>query len=638
MNTSRLGIICAVLVLSLLPAAAPIDASPPVTLLSEDWESGTIDLTEWTLFGEPTPSLYPGEGIGGSYAVNNNGDGNYASGIFASTALSITQGVKVEFWQRGGGPLGSLWSGNDVGLIFCGPDVDHVHCGEWVAFVHSSAEDEQVFYTAMTEAGTEQLREDWSPLAGDWHKFVISVEQDGLVSFYVDDQLKFATSASIDFETYDHAWFEIRGRSMFGAYYYVDDILVTGLPPDGSLVYLPLVFRNHVSYPSANVSSHISGTDGRIAVPLTGGGTATFEFTDLLDQPIGNIPVVSIENEAGITIIAMAHEQGFTPLLVSVPTSEFVQSIAESSPDWSIFRGFKLKPWWLNEQVPIELKGEYIRSHLQSLAQVSEDWVKEEVLSLDTCDLVVAPLLVLHFPTSFVGAVVTVGVHEMGAEACRSYFKGKPGYQKYYLFSNRTRSRQFGDYVETLPEIMILDWESTLDNSTGIIFGSVVDKNSGLGLEGVTVSLDDSPDYVFTTLSEGGYRFEGVPPGIHELTASRSGYTSDSRRNVLVSANEMVEVPDLEVELTSWGIWRIQNDTSGILTIDLDSIGTRDLNPGTHDWMLPPGTYDFTAWTTACGGVVNSRVTIYSGFITGTRFYCGAVALNLATKNIFPVD
>jgi len=198
--------------------------------MSEDWDTGTIDPAKWMTFGSPIPSLYAGEGIDGSYAVNNNGDANYASGLFTTTAFDLAPGVGIEFWQRGGGPLGGLWSGNDVGFIFCGPDVDHVYCGDWVAFVHSSAEDNGVFYTAKTEAGVEQLREEWSPLAGDWHKFGITLEQDGTVSFYLDDQLKFATSAPLDFATYDHAWFEIRGRSMLGAYYYVDNILVTSQP------------------------------------------------------------------------------------------------------------------------------------------------------------------------------------------------------------------------------------------------------------------------------------------------------------------------------------------------------------------------------------------------------------------------
>jgi len=106
---------------STLPASATI-ASTPVTwgmtatarsalqsscaLFSEDWESG-IDLEKWLPYGEPRPSLYPGQGMYGSTAMDSNGDSYYDSGLIARTPLDITSGITVEFWLRG---YGEAWS------------------------------------------------------------------------------------------------------------------------------------------------------------------------------------------------------------------------------------------------------------------------------------------------------------------------------------------------------------------------------------------------------------------------------------------------------------------------------------------------------------------------------------------------
>jgi hypothetical protein len=218
----------AILMLTVLMASTPSNASSPSLLFTEDWESGTIDPAKWTVFGSPQPGIYPGMGLEGSYAVNNNGDGSYASGLFVPTAFDITQGIEVEFWLRGGGPIGALWSGNDVVLTTCSPDVNHETCGlhSSVAFVHTSAEDNKVFYVAFTASGLEQGEETWEPLSGGWHKYAYTITPDGFVLFYRDDELMFSTTAPIDFEVHSQAWLQIQGRSMFGAYYYVDDLSV----------------------------------------------------------------------------------------------------------------------------------------------------------------------------------------------------------------------------------------------------------------------------------------------------------------------------------------------------------------------------------------------------------------------------
>ncbi|HLO32604.1 MAG TPA: cellulase family glycosylhydrolase [Anaerolineales bacterium] len=194
-------------------------------LFSENWDTGTIDPTKWTLWGNPQPSLYSGQGVDGSYAVDNNGDGSYPSGLFVSTSFNLAQ-VRVEFWLRGNGPLGGLWSGNDVGFTLCTPAVNHETCGNWLVFIQASAETNFVTYHAYTQQGHEYFRETWGPLANEWHKYGFTIAPNGSVSFYRDELLQFTTISTIDFGTNNQAWLEIRGRS-YNAEYYVDDIVVS---------------------------------------------------------------------------------------------------------------------------------------------------------------------------------------------------------------------------------------------------------------------------------------------------------------------------------------------------------------------------------------------------------------------------
>ena len=140
------------------------------TLFTEDWESG-IDPHVWTTWGFPLPSVYSGEGRGGSNAVNSNGDSVYASGLFVSAAFDVTQDISVEYWLRGYGPIGGLWQGGDVGLTLCEPTVNHETCGDWLALILPSAEPNVVIYQAQTEAGTQRWTETWQPLEREWHKY-----------------------------------------------------------------------------------------------------------------------------------------------------------------------------------------------------------------------------------------------------------------------------------------------------------------------------------------------------------------------------------------------------------------------------------------------------------------------------------
>ncbi len=80
------------------------------------------------------------------------------------------------------------------------------------------------------------------------------------------------------------------------------------------------------------------------------------------------------------------------------------------------------------------------------------------------------------------------------------------------------------------------------------------------------------------------------------------------------SAPMSVQVP------APWGIWEIENDTGGSLTLEVYGFGTASYPPGLHDWELPAGTHGYKA-SAGCG-TREGTISIPRYGRVGTRFYC----------------
>lgn len=70
-----------------------------------------------------------------------------------------------------------------------------------------------------------------------------------------------------------------------------------------------------------------------------------------------------------------------------------------------------------------------------------------------------------------------------------------------------------------------------------------------------------------------------------------------------------------------WGIWVIQNDTGGDLTVEVVGYQTATWPPGRHEWRLPVGTHTVkvSAW---CGSLTDSITILPYQVSVETRYYC----------------
>jgi len=73
----------------------------------------------------------------------------------------------------------------------------------------------------------------------------------------------------------------------------------------------------------------------------------------------------------------------------------------------------------------------------------------------------------------------------------------------------------------------------------GSISGTVVDATTGDALSGATVSVGSIST---TTGANGTYKLENVPAGVPSVTASKSGYISDSKQVLVVGGQETTNV------------------------------------------------------------------------------------------------
>ncbi|MBK9440054.1 MAG: hypothetical protein IPN53_01605 [Comamonadaceae bacterium] len=84
----RTWVMCCVLML-----ATPVWSAD---LLTETWESGSINSSVWTSYGSPAPGVVAAIGGRSGFIFDNNGDLSYDSGVFSVQPLSLSAGSSIE--------------------------------------------------------------------------------------------------------------------------------------------------------------------------------------------------------------------------------------------------------------------------------------------------------------------------------------------------------------------------------------------------------------------------------------------------------------------------------------------------------------------------------------------------------------
>lgn len=81
-----------------------------------------------------------------------------------------------------------------------------------------------------------------------------------------------------------------------------------------------------------------------------------------------------------------------------------------------------------------------------------------------------------------------------------------------------------------------IDFQPITRPATGSIYGRVTDRSTGAPLADVEVTIHDVTNNlsgVVTTDGDGNYEKTGLTPGPYEVTAAKSGYTSQEKRTIV---------------------------------------------------------------------------------------------------------
>ena len=201
-----------------------------VTIFSEDWEDG-IDASIWKSWGSPTPVIQSGEGVGGTNAVDPNGDSNSQSGITTYRRFALGAGVSVTGWLQGT-TASQYW--DNISMDFTYGDASDYYSMPFIGLhmrtTPASGGGAALEYWVGLGAAQERYSRAYNPADnGQFHKYGFTINADLTVSFYYDDTLEWTSSNTIDLALYPDATFTINGASV-GPNILADDISIDADP------------------------------------------------------------------------------------------------------------------------------------------------------------------------------------------------------------------------------------------------------------------------------------------------------------------------------------------------------------------------------------------------------------------------
>ena len=201
------------------------------SLLSEDWETGSIDETIWQKVGSPLPQISD-QGRNGGYALNINGDNWCDSALYTKNDFSTDSGLLAEFALKGYPTTSTSGMGIKTGFTAdlhygsaCNPSTEPPGYFDEIAGIYLDPQvgRKKLLYSTYDGQNFE------APYPGDdWHDYKIEIAGNGFVSFFQDGELIYTTPNPIDLLSYPTTKFQIKGRAKYGEML-ADDIHISYL-------------------------------------------------------------------------------------------------------------------------------------------------------------------------------------------------------------------------------------------------------------------------------------------------------------------------------------------------------------------------------------------------------------------------
>ena len=205
-------------------------------LFSEDWESGRINPSKWSLGGIPTPRIRAG-GLDSLFALESNGDQICDSAAYTGIWFFTAKGISAEFWLKLPDCLLCSTTTSRTGFTTrnlinsggCTPDENYY---EGLAYVELNGSAGRINYV-VEPVGTifsESYRD------SQWHQYKVQINSTGIVEFYRDGQLKASSNVPLDIDRNLGARFQHWGQRNISPHL-IDDITISQPEDAGNLLF-----------------------------------------------------------------------------------------------------------------------------------------------------------------------------------------------------------------------------------------------------------------------------------------------------------------------------------------------------------------------------------------------------------------
>ena len=236
-----------------------------------------------------------------------------------------------------------------------------------------------------------------------------------------------------------------------------------------------------------------------------------------------------------------------------------------------------------------------------------------------------------------VGSYVSIKLYKGGGydSAITSSTYNDGGYS-WGIPSDQTAGTDYKIKITSTSDSNIYDYSdsyfsiTSVAAETGSISGTVKDENGG-PISGATVTVVDT-SHSDTTGSDGTYTITDIPAGTYDVTASKTGYESDTMADVVVTAGQITSGVDFVLTTVAENHAPVVNsinantttvetggtvtitvdatdeDTADILTYHYDYTGGSISGSGsTVTWAAPDAVGDYTVTVYVNDGIVDSN-------------------------------
>ena len=308
-------------------------------------------------------------------------------------------------------------------------------------------------------------------------------------------------------------------------------------------VLLPAVYQDYVFRVYAET---VSDGNGQLSVAMPDGRTALFQLVGEDGEPGAGVPVTSIADYTGISLVTAQVTDTYMMAITFVPVVSLTwQTQALGETPYPIGLNPRTLDGVLVEDDEVRVNLE----HLRSLPPDMQDWQYEHMTYEAFFEWAPRVDIVATFFTK--GALEAWKAVKVEVFTTAAF----PSLSQLVTDVLHPDPAQVHLFLVDQARTQALDLGPETGANTSVVFGQIVDSFSGRGIEGANVQVEGGSPVTAVTLRNGWFQIEALPAGHFRLRAQASGYNGGGvwayGEYFDVGVEETVRAPSLALDSDS---------------------------------------------------------------------------------------